>query len=112
MKIIIGFILLSGIVSLSFGKIDKHKSLKYTQEANIDTFTFSSDGVDINGKIYIPASFSKEKSLPSIYLIDFTEQHFRVATDEFEKVISATEALEDFDAVVVTLEKHLNCDSS
>lgn len=112
MKTIIGFIILSGIVSLSFGVNDFTETIETTQETKIETFTFPSDGIDINGKIYLPASFSKDKNLHAIYLIDFTEQHFNVAKDEFEKVISATEEIQDFDAVVVTLEEHLDVDAN
>jgi len=83
-----------------------------SSELNIETFTFNSDGTEINGKIYLPASFSKEKNLPAIYLIDFTEQHWKVAKDEFEKVISATEDIQNFDAVVVTLKEHLDVDAN
>ena len=77
-----------------------------------DTFTFSSNGTNTNGKIYVPASFDANKNLPAIYLIDFTEQHFTVAKNEFEKVIEGVEQIEGFDALVVTLEEHLNIDSS
>jgi len=35
---------------------------------------------------------------------DFTEQHFKVATDEFEKVIDGVLQLKDFEALVVTLD--------
>lgn len=81
-------------------------------ESKIEIFTFSSDGNDINGKIFLPASFSKDKNLHSIFLIDFEEQHYEVATDEFAKVISAAEEIQGFEAVVVTLEEHLNIDAS
>ncbi len=108
MKSLIRLVLLLGVTSLSFGQNDYTKTIENTQKAKIDTFTFSSDGTEINGKIYLPASFSKDKSPHSIYLIDFTEQHFKEATDEFEKVISATREIQDFDAVVVTLEERLD----
>ena len=77
-----------------------------------ETFTFSSDGEDVNGKIYLPADYQANKNLPAIFLIDFTEQHFTVAKDEFEKVIEGVEQIEDFDALVITLEEHLNVDSN
>jgi hypothetical protein len=80
-------------------------------ELEIETFTFSSDGTDINGKIFLPTSFSKEKSLPVIYLIDFTDQHFANVKDEFKTVISATTEVPDLNAVVVTLEKQLDVDA-
>ncbi len=112
MKFIIGFMLLMGTMSLSIGGIDKNESSKDTQEAKIDTFTFSSNGTDINGKIYLPSSFNKVNNLPAIYLIDFTEQHWRVAKDEFEKVITAAEEILDSNVVIVTLEEHLNVDAN
>ena len=79
--------------------------------SRIDTFLFSSNGTTIKGKIYLPASFETKKNLPAIYLIDFTEQHFILATDEFEKVIDGVQQIQGFDALVVTLEEHLNIDS-
>ncbi len=111
MKTIIGVILvISGFVPFLYGENNLTKTIESTQDTKIDTFTFSSDGTDINGKIYLPASFGKDQNSYAIYLIDFTEQHFKVAKDEFEKVISATEQIQDFDAVVVTLEEHLDVD--
>jgi predicted alpha/beta superfamily hydrolase len=68
----------------------------------IETFTFSNNGVETKGKIYLPVAYKVNKNLPVIYLIDFTEQHFKLATDEFEKVIDAVEQLE-IDALVVSL---------
>ena len=52
MKTIIRFmLLLLGIVSLSFGEPDIIESIEDTQEAKIDTFTFSSNGTTTKGKI-------------------------------------------------------------
>lgn len=76
-----------------------------------ETFTFSSNGTAINGKIFLPASYDGNKNLPAIYLIDYTEQHFSIAKDEFEKVIDGVEQLQGFDALVVTLEEHPDIDS-
>lgn len=70
----------------------------------IETFTFSSNGTKIKGKIYLPAVYETNKNLPAIFLIDFTEQHFKLATDEFEKVIDGVRQIEGFDALVVSLE--------
>ncbi len=75
-----------------------------TPASKIETFTFSSDGVATKAKIYLPASYERNRNLPAIYLIDFTEQHFKVATDEFEKVIEGVQQIQHFDALVVTLE--------
>jgi predicted alpha/beta superfamily hydrolase len=77
-----------------------------------ESFTFSSNGTAIKGKIFVPAAFDTNKNLPAIYLIDFTEQHFNVAKDEFEKVIEGVQQLQGFEALVVTLEEHLDVDSN
>ncbi len=77
-----------------------------------ETFTFSSNGIEREGKIYLPDAYETNKSLPTIYLIDFTEQHFNIAKDEFEKVVAGVEQIEGFDALVVTLEAHLDIDSN
>ena len=91
---------------------DDSNTTETTATSKIDTFAFSSDGTITKGKIFLPASYDTNKSLPAIYLIDYTEQHFKVATDEFEKVIDAIQQLQGFDALVVTLEKHLDVDTA
>lgn len=107
MRTKIGLVLLLGLVSLSFGQNNYTETIANTQKSKVETFTFHWDKSDINGKIYLPASFSKNKNLHAIYLIDFPEEgNLPLATDEFEKVISATEQIQNFDAVVVTLEEH------
>ncbi len=58
----------------------------------------------MKAKIYLPASFDVHKDLPAIFLIDFTEQHFKMATDEFEKVVAGVEKIGNLDALVVSLE--------
>ena len=108
MKSISVFVLLSGIVSLSFGKSDFTVSNGVAGGAQIEVFTFTSGGAEIEGKIYLPASFSRSNDHPSIFLIDFTEQHFAVAKDEFEKLIEAAEKIQGLNAVVVTLKDHLD----
>ncbi len=75
-----------------------------TRSSTIGTFTYLSNGKPTNCKIYLPAAFDKNKNLPVIYLIDFTEQHFKLATDEFEKVIYGVEQIKGLDALVVTLD--------
>ncbi|MFC1760436.1 hypothetical protein ACFLZD_02825, partial [Candidatus Neomarinimicrobiota bacterium] len=84
-----------------------------TTELKIETFTFSSNGTDINGKIYLPDSYEANANLPAIFLIDFTEteQVFNEVYDEFEKVIDGVQQIQDFDALVVTLEEHLDFES-
>ena len=103
MRCILGLVLLSATASLSFGET--------VQEAQVEVFTFSSGGVEIEGKIYLPASYSRSNSPVSIFLIDFTEQHFAIAKDEFEKVIEGVEKIQGLDAVVVTLREHLAVDA-
>lgn len=82
-----------------------------TTSSSIETFTFLSNGTATKGKIFLPASYDTNKNLPAIYLIDFTEQHFIIAKDEFEKVIAGVQKSHGFDALAVTLEKHLNIDA-
>ncbi len=110
MKSISVFVLLSGIVSLSFGKSDFTVSNGVAGGAQIEVFTFTSGGAEIEGKIYLPASFSRSNDHPSIFLIDFTEPRGAVAKDEFEKVIEAAEKIQGLNAVVGTLKEHLNVD--
>lgn len=69
----------------------------------VDTFTFSVNGMDTKGKIFVPAAYKTNKNLPAIFLIDFTEQHWAIARDEFEKVIEGVEQIQGFDALVVSL---------
>ncbi len=78
-----------------------------TKDDKIETFSFLSNGNTIKGKIYLPASFEKGKNLPTIYLIDFAEQHFTVATDEFDKLIESVLKMR-VEALVVTLDEHLD----
>jgi hypothetical protein len=74
------------------------------KDARIETFTFSSNGIKTKGKIYLPAAIETNKNLPAIFLIDYTEQHFKLATDEFEMVVEGVRQIEDFDALVVSLD--------
>ncbi len=76
-----------------------------------ETFIFSSNGIDIKGKIYLPNSYETNKDLPAIYLLDFREQHFNVATDETEQVIKAVQKISGLDALVITLDAHLDIDA-
>jgi hypothetical protein len=86
-------------------------SSEATTSIKTETFEFSSNGVATKGKIFLPASHETNRNLPAIYLIDFTEQQFKLATDEFEKVIDGVRQIHGFDALVVTLEEHLDIDS-
>ncbi len=96
MRFFIGFIIvILGIVSFS---------IETPSSSRIEFFTFLSNGTATKGKIFLPASYETNKNLPAIYLIDFTEQHFKLATDEFEKVIDGVKQIQGFDALVVSLE--------
>ncbi|WP_178984231.1 hypothetical protein [Winogradskyella helgolandensis] len=110
-----------GIISLviTFGMVSfssKEEVITETNETEssikIETFTFSSNGTTTRGKIFLPASYETNKNIPVIYLIDFAEQHFKLATDEFEKVIDGVKQLQGFDALVVSLEDIPNIDAS
>jgi hypothetical protein len=107
MKFIIGLILLIlGVVVFSFTS-DGNDRIALTEtspQSRIETFTFLSNGAATKAKIFLPASYKINKNLPTIYLIDFTEQHFKLATDEFEKVIDGIQQIKEFDALVVSLE--------
>lgn len=82
----------------------QEKNANSSKKIVIETFTFSSGGNDFKGKIFLPAAYKTNKNLPAIYLIDFTEQHFKLAIDEFEKVIEGVQQLLDLDALVVSLD--------
>ena len=122
MKFIIGAtILVAGLFSFTYS-CDKDADIiedtpeiadppELTEKYRIDTFTFSSNGKATNGKIFLPDSFEKNQDLPAIFLIDYVEQHFETAKDEFEKVIESVQAIEGKDALVITLEEHRNVES-
>lgn len=80
------------------------KQVADIDSSKIEVFTFISNGKEMKGKIYLPPSYNVNKSLPAVYLIDFTEQHFKLATDEFEKVIEGVNQLYGIDVLVVTLD--------
>ena len=112
-RYIIGFaILVAGVLTSSFSNgVDVNIDPVQTGSSRIESFTFMSSGIATKGKIYLPGSYGTDKDLPAIYLIDFTEQHFKIATDEFEKVIEGVEKLLGFDALVVSLENILDVDA-
>ena len=76
-----------------------------------ETFTFLSNGIDIKGKIYFPDSYQLNGNYPTIYLLDYKEQHFQVATDETEQVIKGVQKIAGLNALVVSLDAHLNIDT-
>lgn len=105
MRFIIGIIFfLFDIVLFSSEGNDRIPAVETPPSSVIETFTFFANGRAVKGKIYLPASYESNKNLPAIYLIDFTEQHFKLATDEFEKVIDGVKQIPGFDALVVSLE--------
>jgi len=102
--IIIALLLTFGMVSFSAIEKITTETLKTETVSKIETFTFSTNGRKTKGKIFLPASYKSNKNLPVIYLIDFAEQHFKLATDEFEKVINGVNNIQGFDALVVSLQ--------
>lgn len=107
MKIIIMLIILI-LGSILFSYSSSGDIMSYSTEvtplSRIETFTFSSNGTTKRGKIHLPASYDTNKNLPALFLIDYTEQHFKLATDEFEKVIDGVKQIQGFNALVVSLE--------
>ena len=114
MKSMIRFTLLGiGLILFSFSSDGdvKIEPIEATGSSKTETFAFSVNRKATKGKIFLPASYETNKNLPAIYLIDFTEQQFKVARDEFEKVIAGVKQIQGFDALVVTLEELLDIDS-
>ncbi|MCB2204604.1 hypothetical protein KQI65_07635 [bacterium] len=72
--------------------------------SKIDSFVFLSNGMERKAKIFLPAHYEEQSDLPAVYLIDFTEQHFALATDEFDQVINGVRQIEGLDALVVSLD--------
>ncbi len=97
-------ILTFGVVSMIGLNEAKNNPFKKTTSSKTETFNFPSNGKSIKGKIYLPDSYKTYKNLPVIYLIDFTEQHFKLATDEFEKVIEGVKQKKGLEAIVVSLD--------
>jgi predicted alpha/beta superfamily hydrolase len=81
-----------------------HDSQLDTPTSRIENFSFSANGKTMNGKIFLPASYTSVNELPAIYLIDFTEQHFKMATDEFDRVIEAVKKVQGLEAMVASLD--------
>jgi hypothetical protein len=97
-------LLIFGLISCSRKGSDRSEPVEVSSSPMIEIFTFSSNGTEYSGKIYLPAYYRAQDDLPAIYLIDFTDQHFESVTDEFEKVIDGVEQIEGLEALVVSLE--------
>jgi hypothetical protein len=104
-------ILLFGVISCSSTDEENSNPVEVTTSSRIETFTFLSNGEELNGKIYLPASYDTDKELSALFLIDYTDQHFESVTDEFEKVIDGVQQIEGFEALVVSLEEIQNIDA-
>ncbi len=92
------------LLSFSYDLSPVKNQMEHNDSGRIETFQFSNDGTMMTGKIYLPDTYPQHKDLPAVFLIDFTEQHFKLATDEFEQVIAGVEQVKGFDALVVTLD--------
>jgi hypothetical protein len=77
----------------------------------VETFTFFTDGVENEGLIYLPEDYESNSNLPAIYLLDYQEQDFAIATDEFAQLINAVREMPNFDALVVSLKGLPNTDA-
>jgi hypothetical protein len=93
-----------GVTLPSSGQRAEGSAHENIPSSQIETFTFPSNGKTVQGKIFLPASHKDHKNLPAIFLVDFTEQHFKIATDEFEKAIEGVQRVEGLDVLVVSLE--------
>ena len=76
-----------------------------------ETFTFLSNGTATEGKIYLPGAYDTTSNLAAIYLIDYTEQDFAIAKNEFNEVVAGVQQIESFDALSVTLKEHPDIDA-
>jgi len=102
----IGLLILTiGVTNYSFSTNDANdNSSDTTGTYRIEPFTFLTKGTKTKGKIYLPAVYKTNKNLPAIFLIDYTEQHFKLATDEFERVVDGVRQIKGFEALVVSLD--------
>jgi hypothetical protein len=113
-KLIFTLIIIFGLLFTGCNVADQNVeegNTETTPSIKTEIFSFTSNGSTINGKIYLPDSYETNANLPAIYLIDFRETAYSVATDEFDHVIDAVNQITGFDALVVTLEKHLDIHS-
>lgn len=109
--VVLAYLTLALISCSSEGEDSPIESISTTTPKSTDkveSFTFSSNGSSIRGKISIPIGYEQNNNLPAIYLIDFTEQHYQVALDEFDRVIRGVNQVEGLNALVITLAEHLD----
>ncbi len=66
-----------------------------------ETFTFTSNGISMQGKIAIPPDYETDSDIPAIYLIDHCEEIDCV--DEFDDLIKGVQSVNEFKALVITL---------
>ena len=99
-----------GMASYIKGAVVPILPTDFNDGSRIETFTFESDGPATKAHIYLPESYGENKNLPTIYLIDFTEQHFKMARDEFAQVIAAVRKFNK-EALVITLNEILDIDA-
>jgi predicted alpha/beta superfamily hydrolase len=110
-KLIFTLIIIFGLLFTGCNVADQNVeegNTEPTPSIKTEIFSFTSNGSTTNGKIYLPDSYETNANLPAIYLIDFRETAYSVATDEFEEVIEGVKQIQDFDALVVTLEEQLD----
>ena len=98
-------ILALGVLALSCARAEEDEAVQAdaATSSRIETFTFASNDTEAEGKVFLPANYEANGNLPAIFLIDYTEQDFKLATDEFEKVIEGTQQVPGLVALVITL---------
>ena len=83
--------------------VDPKEDTTIISTDKLETIRFVSNGKNWEAKIWIPAEYETNKDLPSIYLVDDEEQHYPVATDEFEQVIAGCKQISGLDVLVITV---------
>lgn len=86
--------------------------VEVTTTGTVEEFRFLSGGEEMEGKIHLPASYESGAEVPVIFLIDFTDQHFSLVTDEFETLIMKTGESRADGALVVTLKEQQDVDAT
>jgi len=93
-----------GLVLLPAMQSSHHIAILQEEFPTVEIFSFISEDDTLTGKIYLPEAYLTKNNLPAIFLIDFTEQHFKLATDEFEQVINGVQQIDGIESLVVSLE--------